>query len=331
MNKIGVLTSGGDAPGMNAAIRSVVRVALHHNLNVVGIRRGYAGLIDGDFYQMNRSSVSDIIQRGGTILLSARCEEFKTPEGRQKALHNMQREGIEALVVIGGDGSLTGAQKIDKELGIPVIGIPGTIDNDLAGTEITIGCDTAMNTVIDAINKIRDTATSHERTFVIETMGRRCGFLTVMTALAGGADAILIPEMSYDIDEICNKLIKRQERGRLHNIVLVAEGVGEDFKTNRNLNESPAFSISRLISDKTGQETRVIILGHLQRGGSPTVKDRVLASRMGAKAVELLLAGESNVMVGIEGRELVNHKISEILSTKKEIDMALYELGMILS
>ncbi len=331
MRKIGVLTSGGDAPGMNAAIRAVVRTALYHDIEIVGIKRGYAGLIEGDFVEFDRYSVSQIIQKGGTFLLSARCEEFKTNEGRQKALQNMKSEGIEGLVVIGGDGSLTGAEKINNELGIPTVGVPGTIDNDLSGTDFTIGFDTAMNTIIDAINKIRDTAASHERTFIIETMGRRTGFLTIMAGLAGGADAILIPEEEFDLMEICNNLVERQKEGRLHNVILVAEGVGEDFKTNRNNNESYAFSIGRVITEKTGQETRVIILGHLQRGGSPTVMDRILASRLGAKAVEALLNGKYNVMVGVIGNKVVYTNINTVLNTTKEMDMELYRLGCILS
>lgn len=331
MKKIGVLTSGGDAPGMNAAIRSVVRTAIYYGLEIVGIRRGYAGLIEGEFLDMNKSSVSDIMQRGGTFLYSARCEEFKTEEGRQKALGKMQETGIEGLVVIGGDGSLHGAEKVAKELGIPTIGIPGTIDNDLAGTDYTIGFDTAMNTVIQAINNIRDTASSHERTFIIETMGRTTGFLTMLTGLAGGAEAILIPEMKFDIDEICNKLQERYNQGKSHNIILVAEGVGDNFKTNRDINESKAFTFGRIISKKTGQDTRVIILGHLQRGGSPTALDRILASRMGAKAVDLLLAGKTNQMVGLYCNQIIYTDISKVLKTKKNIDMELYELGHILS
>ncbi|MFW6035343.1 MAG: 6-phosphofructokinase [Halothermotrichaceae bacterium] len=331
MNKIAVLTSGGDAPGMNAAIRAVIRTALYHGIEAVGVKRGYSGLIEGDFEQMNRSSVSDVIQKGGTFLLSARCEEFKTKEGRKKAYDSMVEEGIEGLVVIGGDGSLNGAVKLYEETGIPVIGVPGTIDNDLAGTDYTIGFDTAMNTIVNAINKIRDTATSHERTFIIETMGRHSGFLTVMTGLAGGVEAALIPEHEFNIDKLCKKLDERQKKGRLHNIVLVAEGVGEDFKTNRDINESSAFSLGRIISERTSQETRVIILGHLQRGGSPTVQDRLLASRMGAKAVELLLDGETTKMVGLKGNEIVYNNINDIMSKHKDINLELYRLSQILS
>lgn len=331
MRKIGVLTSGGDAPGMNAAIRAVVRTALYNGLEVTGIKRGYAGLIEGDYVPMQSNSVSDVIQKGGTFLLSARCEEFRTKEGRKNAYDQLMKHNIDGLVIIGGDGSLTGANAFYQELGVPYIGIPGTIDNDLAGTDYTIGFDTAMNTIVDAINKIRDTATSHERTFIIETMGRTTGFLTVMAGLAGGADALLIPEKKTSIDEVCDKLIKRQKKGRLHSLVLVAEGYGGNFKTNRDVNESNAFSIAKTINQKTGQDTRVIILGHLQRGGSPTVMDRILASRMGAKAVELLIDGESAKMVGLLNNKIVYNNVEDILGTKKDIDLELYKLNKVLS
>ncbi|MFW6022917.1 MAG: 6-phosphofructokinase [Halanaerobiaceae bacterium] len=331
MRKIGVLTSGGDAPGMNAAIRAVVRTAIYNDLDVVGIKRGYAGLIEGEFVEMKANSVSDVIQRGGTFLLSARCEEFRTEAGRKKAAEQMKKNNIDSLIIIGGDGSLTGANAFYKEQGIPYIGIPGTIDNDLAGTDYTIGFDTAMNTIVDAINKVRDTATSHGRTFIMETMGRTTGFLTVMAGMAGGADALLIPEKEADIDEVCDKLIKRNKQGRLHNMVLVAEGYGGDFQTNRDINESNAFAISKYISEKTGQETRVIILGHLQRGGSPTVMDRILASRLGSRAVELLIEGETAQMVGLMNNKIVNNNVEEILANKKDINMKLYQLSKILS
>lgn len=331
MKSIGVLTSGGDAPGMNAAIRAVVRTALYHGIRIIGIKRGYAGMIEGDFEEMRPGSVSDIMQEGGTFLLSARCEEFRTPAGREKAYNNLKEEGIEGLVIIGGDGSLQGGSIFYQEHGIPFIGVPGTIDNDLPGIDYTIGFDTAMNNIVDAINKIRDTATSHERTFIIETMGRTSGYLTIMAGLAGGADAILIPEKDFDLDQICDRLKKRQEEGRLHNIVLVAEGVGSNFRTNRDINESNAFSIGRIVAEKTGQDTRIIILGHLQRGGSPTVADRIRASKLGRKAVELLLSGETNVMVGLEGNQLIYNNVDEILKDKKKIDSELFTLNEILS
>ncbi len=331
MRKIGVLTSGGDAPGMNAAVRAVVRTAIYHGVEVLGVRHGYSGLIRGDFVPMERRSVGDIIHRGGTILLSARSEEFRTPEGRLKAYQQMQQAGMEGLIVIGGDGSFTGALKLEQEFNFPVIGIPGTIDNDIACTDYTIGYDTAMNTIIDAINKIRDTATSHERTFIVETMGRHAGFLTLMSGLAGGAESILIPERQYSIDDIVEKLNTGYSHGKLHSIILVAEGIGDDFKTNRDVNESMAFAVSKRIKEETNFETRVIILGHLQRGGSPTALDRILASRLGSKAVELLIAGEKGKMVGIVHDDVKAFDIEEALSHRKDINDEIVRLAHILS
>ncbi len=331
MKKIGVLTSGGDSPGMNAAVRAVVRTAIYHELEVIGIRHGYAGLMQGDFLLMDRSSVADIIHRGGTILLSARSQEFRTPEGRQRAYLQMKKVGIDGLIVIGGDGSFRGAQKLVEEFEFPVIGVPGTIDNDIACTDYSIGYDTAMNTIIDAINKVRDTATSHERTFVVETMGRNAGFLTLMSGLAGGAESILIPEKPTAVEDIIAKLKHGFSRGKLHSIILVAEGIGTEFKTNRDVHESPAFSLSKRIQDETGLETRVIILGHLQRGGSPTALDRILASRLGANAVELLIQGEAGKMVGMVHDDVVAVDIEYALSQKKELNEDIYNLANILS
>ena len=331
MEKIGLLTSGGDAPGMNPAIRAVVRTGIYHGVEVIGIRRGYAGLIEGDFYTMNRGSVADIIHRGGTMLHSARCEEFKTEEGQKKAVDKMKNEGIDGLIVIGGDGSLRGAQILSQNFDIPVIGIPGTIDNDLACTDYTLGFDTAMNTVLDAINKIRDTATSHERTFVVETMGRNAGFLTLKAGLAGGAESILIPEIDFTVDDVCSKIKQGYARGKLHSIILVAEGIGEDFKTDRDINESKAFALGKAIEEKTGLETRVIILGHLQRGGSPTAMDRMLASRMGARAVDLLLEGQTEKMVGFVNNSLHTCEIDDAINKEKEINKEIYNLAHILS
>lgn len=331
MRKIGVLTSGGDSPGMNAAVRAVVRTAIYHEIEVVGIKHGYVGLMKGDFIHMNRSSVADIIQRGGTILLSARSEEFKTFEGRKKAIEKIRKAEIEGLVVIGGDGSFRGAQKLAEEFDFNVIGVPGTIDNDIPCTDYSIGYDTAMNTIIGAINNVRDTATSHERTFVVETMGRHAGFLTLMSGLAGGAESILIPEKDFTIDDVIRKLKHGFARGKLHSIILVAEGIGSDFKTNRDVNESTAFYLARQIREQTGLETRVIILGHLQRGGSPTAQDRILASRLGAKAVELLLEGVTGKMVGIIRDEIKAFDIDYALSQNKNINEEIYRLAHILS
>ena len=334
IKKIGVLTSGGDAPGMNAAIRAVVRTAIFYGLEVVGIRHGYKGLIAGDFIDMDRSSVGDIIHKGGTMLLTARSKEFMTPEGRTLAYEQMQKKGIEGLVVIGGDGSFRGAQKLVAEHNVKVIGVPGTIDNDISGTDYTIGFDTAMNTILDAINKVRDTATSHERMFIIETMGRNAGFLTLFTGLAGGAESILVPEKVIDWDEVIQKIIHGRERGKLHSIILVAEGIDGDLPASQDIkdvNESKAFLVGKKIKEATGMETRTIILGHLQRGGSPTAQDRILASRLGSKAVELLMIGETGKMVGVWHDEVQVVDLDFALSKKKEINGDIYRLADILS
>ncbi|MBU9712925.1 6-phosphofructokinase [Evansella tamaricis] len=318
MKRIGILTSGGDSPGMNAAIRAVVRKAIYHNLEVYGIYYGYAGLINGDIKKLEIGSVGDIIHRGGTILYTARCEEFKTLEGQQKGIEQLKKLGIEALVVIGGDGSFQGARKL-TEHGFPTIGVPGTIDNDIPCTDFTIGFDTALNTVIDAIDKIRDTATSHERTYVIEVMGRDAGDIALWSGLADGAETILIPEEQYNMDDIIARLQRGRERGKKHSIIVVAEGVGS------------GVDIGKEIQDKTNFETRVTVLGHIQRGGSPTASDRVLASRLGAHAVELLLDGQAGKMVGIQQNQLVSHDIKEALSQKHVLDQQMYQLSKELS
>lgn len=331
MKRIGVLTSGGDAPGMNAAIRAVVRTGIYDGLEVYGIKHGYRGLIKGDIHPMNRGSVADIIHRGGTILQTARSEEFKTSEGRKKALAQIRKFGLEGLVIIGGDGSFRGAVKINQELNIPAIGVPATIDNDIAGTDYAIGFDTAMNTVINAINNIRDTATSHERTFVIETMGRHSGFLTLYSGLAGGAESIIIPEVDFTIDQVCEKLEHGYRRGKLHSIILIAEGVGKDFHTDRDVNQSRAFALGKEIEKRMGMETRIIILGHLQRGGSPTALDRIIASQMGAAAVRLLEKGEKNKMVGWVNHTINSYDLSEVLNREQEFKHEMYDLAHILS
>ncbi|MBU7008351.1 6-phosphofructokinase [Phosphitispora fastidiosa] len=319
MKKIGVLTSGGDAPGMNPAIRAVVRKAIFSGLEVVGIQRGYSGLIRGEFREMNLSSVADIIYRGGTMLRTARSENFRTPEGRTKAAGNLRSQGIEGLVVIGGDGSFRGAQALGREHGIRFIGVPGTIDNDIPCTDYTIGFDTAVNNVVDAVNKIRDTATSHERTYVIEVMGRNSGFIALEAGLAGGAESILIPEMGVNINDIIEKLERGMQRGKLHSIIIVAEGAGSGIE------------IGRLIQERTGSETKVTILGHIQRGGTPTSFDRVIASRMGALAVDLLVKGETAKMVGMISGSLKDFDIDYALSQEKTIDRSVYELASILA
>lgn len=265
MKRIGVLTSGGDSPGMNAAIRAVVRKAIFHGLEVYGVYNGYAGLISGKIEKLELGSVGDIIHRGGTKLYTARCEEFKTLEGQKKGIEQLKKHGIEGLVVIGGDGSYMGAKKL-TEHGFPCVGVPGTIDNDIPGTDFTIGFDTALNTVIDAIDKIRDTATSHERTYVIEVMGRHAGDIALWSGLAGGAESILIPEAGFEMDDIIGRLKRGHERGKKHSIIIVAEGVGSGVEIGKRIEELTQF------------ETRVSVLGHIQRGGSPTAFDRVLAS-----------------------------------------------------
>ena len=318
MKKIGVLTSGGDSPGMNAAVRAVVRKGIFHEMEVYGIYYGYQGLIQGDIRKLELGSVGDIIHRGGTMLHTARCPEFKTKEGQLKAIEQLNKFGIEGIVIIGGDGSYRGAKAL-TERGYPCIGVPGTIDNDIPGTDFTIGFDTALNTVIDAIDKIRDTATSHERTYVVEVMGRDAGDIALWAGLAGGAETILCPEYDYDMEDLISKLNRGHERGKKHSIIIVAEGVGS------------ALDISRKIEEKAGFETRVTVLGHVQRGGSPSANDRVLASRLGAKAVELLLEGHGGRAVGIEQNKLVDYDIIEALSKQHSIDKKMYDLSSELS
>lgn len=321
MKTIGVLTSGGDAPGMNAAIRAVVRSAIYYGYKVLGINRGYRGILEEDIEEMGLSSVGDIIQRGGTILKSSRCDEFKTEEGRVKAVEVLEKYGIDYLIVIGGDGSFRGAEKL-SELGFPAIGIPGTIDNDLAYTDYTIGFDTAQNTVIDAISKIRDTSSSHERINIIEVMGRNCGDLALFTGLAGGAESIIIPERVMDVEEVAQRLETTQKRGKKHSIIVLAEGVEKI--------ESAGFLKDKL-TELGNFDVRVTVLGHVQRGGSPTAFDRVLASRLGFKAVELLIDGKSSRVVGIKNNEIIDMPIKEALQEKKEIDKGIYEMAKILS
>ena len=304
---IGVLTSGGDAPGMNAAIRAVVRTALHYGMKVKGIMRGYSGLLDEEFIDMNARSVADIINRGGTILYTARCMEMVTEEGQRQAAEICKKHGIDGVVVIGGDGSFKGAGKLSK-LGINTIGVPGTIDLDIACTEYTIGFDTAVNTAIDAIDKVRDTSTSHERCSIIEVMGRHAGYIALWSGIATGSDAILIPE-HYDGNEqeIVNHIIASRKRGKKHFIIINAEGIGH------------SSSMAKRIEAATGIETRATILGYMQRGGSPSCKDRFNASIMGSKAVELLAEGKSNRLVAYRNGEFCDFDIEEALRMKKEI------------
>ncbi len=311
---IGILTSGGDAPGMNAAIRAVTRSAIYNGLTVKGIYRGYKGLITGEIQEFKTQNVSNIIQQGGTILKTARCQEFKTPEGRKIAYETMQREGIDALVVIGGDGSLTGARLLAQEYDIPCIGLPGTIDNDLFGTDTTIGYDTALNTILDAVDKIRDTATSHERLFFVEVMGRDAGFLALNGAIAAGAEAAIIPEYNTEVDQLEEFIKNGFRKSKSSSIVLVAESEitgGAMHYAERVKNEYPQYDV------------RVTILGHLQRGGSPTAHDRIIASRMGVASIQALMEGQRNVMIGIENDQIVYVPFSKAIKNDKPIDREL--------
>ncbi len=311
---IGVLTSGGDAPGMNAAIRAVVREALGKGLKVKGIKRGYAGLLQEEIIDMEARSVSDTIQRGGTILQTARCKEFTTAEGQQKGAEICRKHGIDGVIVIGGDGSFQGAQKL-AGLGINTIGLPGTIDLDIACTDYTIGFDTAVNTAMEAIDKVRDTSTSHERCSIIEVMGRGAGYIALWTGIANGAEDILLPERyDYDEQKLVNHIIENRKRGKQHHIIINAEGIGH------------SASMAKRIEAATGIETRATILGHMQRGGSPTCKDRVYASIMGAYAVDLLCKGATNRVVAYHGGEFVDYDIDEALAMKKDISEYQFEV-----
>ena len=316
---IGVLTSGGDAPGMNAAIRAVVREAIVKGLKVKGIKRGYAGLLQEEIVDMEAKDVSDIIERGGTILQTARCMEFTTPEGQQKGAEICKKHGIDGIIVIGGDGSFKGAQKL-AALGINTIGLPGTIDLDIACTEYTIGFDTAVNTAMEAIDKVRDTSTSHERCSIIEVMGRGAGYIALWCGIANGAEDILLPE-KYDYDEqkLVNNIIEKRKHGKKHHIIVNAEGIGH------------STSMARRIEAATGIETRATILGHMQRGGSPTCKDRVYASIMGAYAVDLLLEGKTDRVVAYKNGEYVDYDIDEALSMTKTLPEYQWEIARALS
>ncbi len=314
MNTIGVLTSGGDAPGMNAAVRAVVRTAIALGMNVKGIRRGYNGLIEGDIIDLDVRSVSDIIHRGGTVLYTARSPRFKTEEGMKEAIDNCKKHGIEGIVVIGGDGSYRGARDLSLR-GIPCVGVPGTIDNDISSTEYTIGFDTAMNTAMEMVDKIRDTAQSHDRCSVVEVMGRRAGYLALQAGIAVGATAVLVPEVEFKIEDVIDKILSTKRTGKKHFIVVVAEGVGG------------VEEIAKKIEAETGVEARATILGHVQRGGNPTVRDRVMATEMGYAAVKLLKDGIGNRVIGWKKGEIVNYDIYEALNMKKPFDNEMYEIA----
>ena len=325
--KIGILTSGGDAPGMNAAIRAIVRKGLYHGCQIAGIRRGYSGILDGDIFPLTARSVGDILQRGGTILHSARCQEFEMPEGQAKAEEQLHRLGLDGLVIIGGDGSFRGAQVLNR-MGFLTVGIPATIDNDIGCTDYTIGFDTAVNTVLDAMNKIRDTASSHNRVYVIEVMGKNSGFIAVAAGLTGGAEAILIPEVQYNLEEVARQILQNAKRGKTHSIILVAEGL---FGDPIQAEHSSGFKVGQYLTEHTDCETRITVLGHIQRGGTPSYYDRKIAVLMGAKAIDLLLTGESGKMIGIVGDTIETVDMDLAISTKKVVNMDELNLANIMA
>lgn len=322
VTKIGVLTSGGDSPGMNAAIRAVVRTGIYYGMEVYGIMRGYQGMIDDDIIKMEGKSVANIIQRGGTILKTARCKEFFEYEGRKKAYSNLKKRGIDGLVIIGGDGSFRGAKKFHEEFDIPSAGIPGTIDRDIVGTDFTIGFDTAVNTAVEAIDKIRDTADAHDRLFIIEVMGRDAGFIALHSGIATGAENILIPERKTDIDEVIKSLQEKEKRKKLVNLIVVAEG--DDF--------GGAEGVNKVIKERMPElETRVCVLGHIQRGGSPSCLDRLVASRMGYHAVECLMEGNFNMMIGIKENRINYTPLEKAAKMKTRVSEEWMKIVKILS
>jgi 6-phosphofructokinase 1 len=320
MKRIAVMTSGGDAPGMNAAIRAVVRTTLQHNIEVCGIRQAYAGLLSGDISMMTSREVSGIIERGGTILQTARNEEFKTAQGQRKCLRSLNEHEIDGVVVIGGDGSLRGALALHK-LGVKVIGVPASIDNDIWGTNMSIGVDTALNTILEALDRLRDTATSHNRAIIIEVMGRSSGYLALMGGILGGAEVIITPERAVTMEEVATQMEDAYVRGKSHAIAVIAEGA--PYKTS----ELAAFLEQRHL----GFEIRITILGHIQRGGSPSAFDRLLATRMGVTAVELLVQGESGVMVGLEGRDMIHVPLEDVTTRSRTISDAYFDMAWSLS
>ena len=319
IKRIGVLTSGGDSPGMNAAVRAIVRFGIKSGLEVYGIYRGYAGLLDEEIQRLEYRDVSGIMEKGGTVLRTARCPEFKVADVRNEAAQILKKHEIEALVVIGGDGSLHGAAFLDADHGIPTIGIPGSIDNDIYGTDMCIGVDTCLNTTMDAIQKLKDTATSHERAFIVEVMGRENGYIALMSAIITGSEAAIIPEVPVDYDKLSDRLLEERKRGKINSIIIVAEGAAS------------AYTVSRHLEHKIGYETRITILGHVQRGGSPSAFDRILSTRMGLHAVKAVLDGDFGKMSGLQANNMTRVPYEEMLGKKKPINMDLYQLSYILS
>ena len=319
LKSIAVMTSGGDSPGMNAAARAVVRTALYEGVKVWGIRDGYHGLLEEDMFEMQSKDVGDIIQRGGTFLGTARCKRWKTPEGRMLGYQHLVDRGIQGLCVIGGDGSLRGASLLSQETGIPIVGLPGTIDNDVWGMDYTIGCDTAANTIVDAINKLRDTASAHRRIMLVEVMGRNSGWLAMMAGIAGGAEYVLVPEVKYDLDEMCHELKAMYDAGKRYSIIVVAEGAGS------------AVGLGQVVEEKTGIDTRVSVLGHIQRGGSPTVEDRMKASMLGEKAALAIISGATNVVFGFNEGKVVSVNLFDAVNNQKTLDPELVRLARVLA
>ena len=318
-NAIAIMTSGGDSPGMNAAARAVVRTAIYEGIKVYGIHDGYDGMLKDDIVELTGRSVSDIVQRGGTFLGTARCPEFKTPEGRRKGYENLKKRGIEGLVIIGGDGSLTGGSLLSKETGLPIVGLPGTIDNDVWGMDYTIGCDTAANTIVDAINKLRDTASAHRRIMLVEVMGRNSGWLAMMSGIAGGAEFVLVPEVKFNIDSMCEEIKAMYDAGKRYSIIVVAEGAGS------------AIEIGKAVEEKTGIDTRVSVLGHIQRGGSPTVEDRMKASMLGEKAALAIISGASDIVFGFNEGKVVGVNLFEAVNNTKTLNPELVRLARVLA
>ena len=319
LKSIAVMTSGGDSPGMNAAVRAVTRTALHQGVKVWGIRGGYHGLLDEEIFEMESKDVSDIIQRGGTFLGTARCKRFTTPEGRMLGYKNLVDRGIQGLVVVGGDGSLRGASTLSKETGIPIVGLPGTIDNDVWGSDYTIGCDTAANTIIDAMNKLRDTASAHRRIIVLEVMGRNSGWLAMVAGISGGAEYILVPEEPFNLDEICEDMKEEYAKGKRYILMVVAEGAGK------------AAEIGPMVAEKTGLDTRVSKLGHIQRGGSPSVIDRVKASQLGEHAALAIISGLSDIVFGFNRGHVVSINLHDAVNNKKTLDPMYMRLAKVLA